>query len=98
MMLFQWIQTSHSYDLWLHLHAILSVNRKDKTMATISYNRPVTINPDWGVKNLLEKMKEGDQLKNLTKEDFRISKEISSRTLTPEQIKRAKEKYSCKKA
>lgn len=63
-------------------------------MATISYNRPVTINPDWGVKNLLEAMEKGDQLKNLTKEDFRISNEISSRTLTPEQIRRAKEKYS----
>lgn len=63
-------------------------------MASISYNRPVTINPDWGVKNLLEAMEKGDQLKNLTEEDFRISNEISSRTLTPEQIRRAKEKYS----
>lgn len=63
-------------------------------MVSISYNRPVTINPDWGVKNLLEAMEKGDQLKNLTKEDFRISKEISSRTLAPEQIRRAKEKYS----
>lgn len=63
-------------------------------MATISYNRPVTINPDWGVKNLLEAMQKGDQIKNLTKEDLRISNEISSKTLTPEQIKRAKEKYS----
>ena len=31
-------------------------------MATISYNRPVTINPDWGVRNLLEAMKKGDKV------------------------------------
>lgn len=62
-------------------------------MATISYNRPVTINPDWGVRNLLEKMKEGDQLK-LTPEEKRMVAEASKRKLTPEQIRRAKEKYS----
>ena len=27
-------------------------------MATISYNRPVTINPDWGVKNLEKAFKD----------------------------------------
>lgn len=66
-------------------------------MATISYNRPVTINPDWGVKNLLEAMKKGDQLKTLTKEDYERHEHLT-RPLSPEQIKRAKEKYSCKKA
>ena len=62
-------------------------------MATISYNRPVTINPDWGVKNLLEKMKEGDQLKRLTKEDFEISRRLS-RPLTAEERKALRDKLS----
>ena len=49
-----------------------------KLMASISYNRPVTINPDWGVKDLLEAMKQKrDRLK-----------------LTPEQRKALREKLS----
>lgn len=60
-------------------------------MATISYNRPVTINPDWGVKNLLEKMKEGDQLK-MTPEERRMVDEARRRKLTPEQRKALREK------
>ena len=66
-------------------------------MATISYNRPVTINPDWGVKNLLEAMKKSDQLKLTPQEQEMVDKAMNTK-LTPEQIKRAKEKYSCRKA
>lgn len=62
-------------------------------MATISYNRPVTINPDWGVKNLLEAMKKGDQLK-LTPEEKRMVAEAGKRKLTPEQRKALREKLS----
>lgn len=66
-------------------------------MAIISYNRPVTINPDWGVKNLLKAMKKGDQLK-LTPEEKRMVAEASKRKLTPEQRKALREKLSCRKA
>ena len=66
-------------------------------MATISYNRPVTINPDWGVKNLLEAMEKGNQLK-LSSEEKKLIKEAYSRKITPEQLKMAKEKYPCVKA
>lgn len=66
-------------------------------MAIISYNRPVTINPDWGVKNLLEAMKKGDQLK-LTPEEKRMVAEANKRKLTPEQRKALREKLSCRKA
>ncbi len=62
-------------------------------MATISYNRPVTINPDWGVKNLLEAMKKGDQLKNLTKEDFERHERLT-RPLSQEERKALREKLS----
>lgn len=66
-------------------------------MAIISYNRPVTINPDWGVRNLLEAMKKGDQLK-LSPEEKRMVAEASKRKLTPEQRKALREKLSCRKA
>ena len=62
-------------------------------MATISYNRPVTINPDWRVKNLVAAMKKkGDRLR-LTPEEQKMVEKAMNAELTPEQIRRAKEKY-----
>lgn len=67
-------------------------------MPTISYNRPVTINPDWGVKNLIAAMKQkGDRLALTPEEQEMVDKAMNTK-LTPEQIKKAKEKYSCRKS
>ena len=63
-------------------------------MATISYNRPVTINPDWGVKNLVEAMKQNQDRLKLTSAEKKLIEEATNRKLTQEQIRKAKEKYS----
>ena len=56
-------------------------------MATISYNRPVTINPDWGVKNLVAAMKKkGDRLR-LTPEEQKMVEKAMNAELTPEQMR-----------
>ena len=66
-------------------------------MPTISYNRPVTINPDWGVKNLIAAMKQkGDRLAMTPEEQEMVDKAMNKK-LTPEQIRRAKEKHSSRK-
>ena len=63
-------------------------------MAIISYNRPVTINPDWGVQNLLKAMKEkGNKLK-LTPEEQEMVDRAMKIEITPDQVRRIKEKYS----
>lgn len=63
-------------------------------MATISYNRPVTINPDWGVKNLIAAMKQkGDRLA-LTPEEQEMVDKAMNKKLTPEQRKALREKLS----
>lgn len=63
-------------------------------MATISYNRPVTINPDWGVKNLIAAMKQkGDRLA-LTPEEQEMVDKVMNKKLTPEQRKALREKLS----
>lgn len=66
-------------------------------MPTIPYNRPVTINPDWGVKNLIAAMKQkGDRLALTPEEQEMVDKAMNTK-LTPEQIRRAKEKHSSRK-
>ena len=63
-----------------------------KTIAAISYNRPVTINPDWVVKNLVEAMKQkGDRLK-LTPEEQKMVERATSMKLTSDQRKALREK------
>lgn len=59
-------------------------------MAISSYERPVTINPEWGVKNLLEGIKRGSQLKDIPPEII----EMVNRKLSPEQIEELKKRYS----
>ncbi len=59
-------------------------------MAISSYERPVTINPEWGVKNLLEGIKRGSQLKDIPPEIYDLFKN----KLTEEDIKKLKEKFS----
>ena len=63
-------------------------------MAIISYKRPVTINPDWGVKNLVEAMKQNQDRLKLSPAEKKLIKEATNRKLTQEQIRKAKEKYS----
>ena len=86
------IKEKKGKKLFSNVEIICYIYFRRKEMATISYNRPVTINPDWGVKN-----QKGNQLK-LSSEEKKLIKEASSRKITPEQIKMAKEKYSCVKA
>lgn len=63
-------------------------------MAMVSYNRPVTINPEWGVKNLINAMRqEGDRLK-LSPEEQKMVDRISSAKLTPEQRNALRKKLS----
>ena len=63
-------------------------------MAIISYKRPVTINPDWGVKNLVEAMKQNQDRLKLSSAEKKLIEEATNRKLTQEQIRKAKEKYS----
>ena len=63
-------------------------------MAIISYKRPVNINPDWGVKNLVEAMKQNQDRLKLSPAEKKLIEEATNRKLTQEQIRKAKEKYS----
>ena len=46
-------------------------------MATVSFDRPVTVNPDWGVKNLEKALDEAKDLSFMCKEykPYRIATE-----------------------
>ena len=61
---------------------------KEVLMATVSFDRPVTINPDWGVKNLEYAIEHPINLKERAKKVEPIQR------ATPEDIKRFVEKNS----
>lgn len=59
-------------------------------MPTISFNRPVTINPEWGYRNLLNGMLES---KGFSEVDAGLADRLMARKMTPEQRKAIREKY-----
>ena len=48
-------------------------------MAIISYKRPVTINPDWGVKNLVEAMKQNQDRLKLSPAEKKLIEEYNAK-------------------
>lgn len=66
-------------------------------MATISFERPVKVNPDWGVDNLVKAVEKGSFFDRYPKEKLEKARASFKTEMTPTEKARFREKHGLNK-
>lgn len=66
-------------------------------MAAISFEKNMSINPDWGVKNLIEAIDAGSVIDRIPEEEFKRVREKFSGEITEESVARFRARINGKK-